>query len=82
MTEMKGETARNSRGDHWVTDEAFLLDEILKELRGVRTVLERIEQQGQEVGREFLPWVRQMMGRRAVRAAASASGMFRGGSHH
>jgi len=89
MTEFPGETARNrtvitAGAASPVSNEARLLVEVLTELRAVRAVLERVEQQAQDGAREFLPWVRQMAGRRTVRAAASASSMFRskdGGNH-
>lgn len=59
--------------------EARLLAEVVTELRAVRVILERVEHQAAEGAREFLPAVRHLLGRRAVKAAASASHMFRGG---
>lgn len=64
--------------DQWVSgDEAQWRAEMLIELRAIREVLDRLERQAAEGAREFLPAVRHMLGRRTVKAAASASSMFR-----
>lgn len=81
MTETTGNTGRNTPVIGLaspVSNEARLLVEVLTELRAVRAVLERVEHQAAEGAREFLPAVRHMLGRRTVKAAASASSMFRG----
>jgi hypothetical protein len=85
MTEFPGETARNGPVISpenraiagYLSREAELLTAVLDELRSIRAVLERLEQQASEGAREFLPAVRHLLGRRTVKAAASASAMFR-----
>lgn len=82
MTETTGNTGRNTPVIGLaspVSNEARLLVEVLTELRAVRAVLERVEHQAAEGAREFLPAVRQLVGRKTVKAAASASRMFRNG---
>lgn len=78
------EITRNNTGNRSVIGpesslEAHLLAEVLAELRAVRLVLERLEHQAAEGAREFLPAVRSMLGRKTVKAAASASRMFGNG---
>ena len=84
MTDFPGETARNGPvipigAASPVSNEARLLAEVVTELRAVRAVLERLELQAAEGAREFLPALRNLLGRRTVKAAASAGRMFKDG---
>jgi hypothetical protein len=84
MTDFPGETARNGPAigigaSSPVSNEARLLVEVLTELRAIRAALERVEHQAAEGAREFLPAIRHMLGRRTVKAAASAGRIFKDG---
>ena len=79
MPETPPETKSNRRPpDDFLSDEARLLDLISQQLAGLQETLNRLERRADQAAGEFLPALRHLLGRRAARAAASASSMFRG----